>query len=176
MIKLTTERLILEPMSLTFCTQNYVEWLNDPDVYKFLETRGNQTLQSLESFILNQMEQKNYFWAITLRENGKHIGNVKIDNINLVHSHAEYGILMGDKKEWGKSYAKEASERVINYFFNEEFFLRKINLGLVKDNVNALNLYLKMGFVQEGLFKDHVMYDHVSYDLIRMAKFNTKYE
>ena len=40
--------------------------------------------------------------GIHLKENCKHIGNIKIDPINKKHGTGEYGIMMGDKDEWGK--------------------------------------------------------------------------
>lgn len=175
MIELETKRLLLVPLNLSFCTETYVSWLNDPEVYRFLETRGNQTLKTLAEFINKQIELKNNIWAIVIRGSNKHIGNIKIDNINLNHGFGEYGIMMGDKDEWRKSYAREASERVIDYFFKEEYFLRKLNLGVVKDNVSAIHLYKKMGFVQEGHYKKHLKYDDKFYDLIRMSKFNSLY-
>lgn len=175
MIKLETERLRLYPLNMDFCTQNYVDWLNDPEIYKYLETRGEQTIESVKEFILKQIELKNYIWAITIKETNKHIGNIKIDSINLSHGYAEYGILMGDKNEWGKSYAKEASKRVIDYFFYENFKLRKINLGVVSENISAVNLYKKLGFIQEGYFKNHLKYDSLYYDLIRMSIFNPNF-
>jgi ribosomal-protein-alanine N-acetyltransferase len=175
MIKLETERLVLLPLNMDFCTQKYVDWLNDPEIYKYLETRGDQTIESVKEFILKQIESKNYMWAITTKDNKKHIGNIKIDSINLSHGYAEYGILMGDKYEWGKSYAKEASKRVIDYFFHENFNLRKINLGVVSENISAVNLYRKLGFIQEGYFKNHLKYDNNYYDLIRMSIFNPNF-
>jgi RimJ/RimL family protein N-acetyltransferase len=163
----------LEPISLKYCTESYVNWLNDPDVYKYLETRGNQNIQKLRIFLTNITKADCFFWAITLKDNNKHIGNIKIDFVNKVHSIAEYGILMGDKSEWGKGYAYEASKIVIKYLFKENL-IRKITLGVLSENVNAINLYNKIGFIQEGLYKKHLIYDGKEYDVLRMALFNQK--
>ena len=59
------------------------------------------------------------FWAIHLKEGGKHIGNIKIDPVNKRHGLGEYGIMIGDSDEWGKGYAKEASELVIHHCFRD---------------------------------------------------------
>jgi ribosomal-protein-alanine N-acetyltransferase len=168
---INTERLILLPLSMEHCSKEYLNWLNDPLVYKFLETRGNQNLEMLKDFIENQIKNKVAIWAITLKSTGKHIGNIKIDPINFKHGFGEYGILMGDKNEWGKGYAKEASIGVIDYFFNE-INLRKITLGVVKQNAQAVALYEKLGFVTEGIYKEHLVYDGIYYDVLRMSLFN----
>lgn len=168
---INTERLILLPLAMEHCSEEYLNWLNDPEVYKFLETRGNQNMEMLKDFIENQIKNKVAIWAITLKSNGKHIGNIKIDPINFKHGFGEYGILMGEKNEWGKGYAKEASIGVIDYFFNE-INLRKITLGVVKQNAQAVALYEKLGFVTEGIYKEHLVYDGIYYDVLRMSLFN----
>ena len=55
----------------------------------------------------------------------------QIDSINHKNSSGEYGILIGDKYSLGREYAKEASNRVLRYCF-EELKLIYINLVLLK--------------------------------------------
>ena len=171
---LESERLTYIPVSLKHLSKDYVAWLNDPDVYKFLETRGNYTFDKLKRFLKECELTPKLFWAIHLKSNNLHIGNIKIDPINVNHSIGEYGIMMGRKTEWGKGYAKEATERVIDFSFNE-IKLRKITLGVVADNTVAVNLYRKLKFKDEGLYKNHVFYDNKYYDVIRMAIFNPSF-
>lgn len=168
---LNTERLVLEPLRLKHATEKYVGWLNDPVVNKYLDSRGEQTLDSIKEFINYQIINKIYIWAIIDKSLDIHIGNIKIDPINNVHKYGEYGILIGDKDYWGKGFAKEASEAVLNYFFEKNNYLRKINLGVIKNNTDALNLYYKLGFKQEGCLNRHVIYDGIEEDVIRMAIF-----
>ena len=111
---LTSERLILKPLNSDFLSQDYVDWLNDKEVNKYLESGGNYNISKLKDYLIYIEKNNIYSWAVTLK-NGKHIGNIKIDPINLKHDNAEYGIMMGDKNEWGKGYAKEVSKLVIDY-------------------------------------------------------------
>jgi ribosomal-protein-alanine N-acetyltransferase len=170
-LTLNTERLLLEPLSLKHATERYVNWLNDPEVYKYLETRGGQTTESLKEFITEQIDSKVCIWAIIDKSSNVHIGNIKIDPIHNTHKYGEYGILIGDKNYWGKGFAKEASKAVLSYFFTKKDYLRKINLGVVKDNVDAVILYHKLGFIQEGCLKKQLVYDGKEADVIRMAIF-----
>lgn len=168
---LNTDRLILEPLSLKHATERYVNWLNDPEVYKYLDTRGEQTIDSVREFINHQINNKIYIWAIIDKSLNVHIGNIKIDPINDVHKYGEYGILIGDKDYWGKGFAREASKEVLDYFFTNKNYLRKINLGVVENNVEAINLYKNLGFKQEGYLHRHLIYDELEVDVIRMAIF-----
>ncbi len=158
-------------MDSTFCSETYLNWLNDPEVYKFLETGGGYTLQELDEYIYNAVAEKLFFWAICLKKSGKHIGNIKIDPISFRHKRGEYGILIGDKNEWGKGFARESSELVIQFCF-EVLKLRKITLGVVSNNLQAIHLYEKMGFVTEGVYINHGEYDNKMANVLRMAIFN----
>ena len=82
---LNTERLVLEPLRLKHATEKYVGWLNDPEVYKYLDTRGSQSLDSLKEFINYQIINQVYIWAIIDNSLDVHIGNIKIDPINKIH-------------------------------------------------------------------------------------------
>jgi [ribosomal protein S5]-alanine N-acetyltransferase len=170
--QLESQRLICKRLSLKHCTEEYVSWLNNPEVNKYLETPGGQTLGTLREYLSSVEDNPNIlFWAIHLRHNSEHIGNIKIDPINSKHSLGEYGILMGDTREWGKGYAKEASRLVIDYCFNS-INLRKITLGVVEKHVAAINLYKSLGFKVEGRYERHWLHEGKYLDILRMALFN----
>lgn len=166
-----TERLLLKPMHTKFITESYLHWMNDLDVCKFLETAIPYSEVELQDFVNSMIAKKILFWAITLKHDGSHIGNIKIDPINKKHLIGEYGILMGDRNNWGKGYAKEASKSVISYCF-QSLNLRKITLGVIKDNVAAVKLYESLGFEVEGIYRMHGIYCGKYCDAIRMALFN----
>lgn len=174
-LTISSDRLELQPLDFTFCTEQYVDWMNNPEVYKYLETRGNYTIEKLKDYLLGVEKMSILFWAITIKDGGKHIGNIKIDPVNTLHGLAEYGIMMGDRDEWGKGYAKEASKLVIDYCF-KELNLRKITLGVIEDNISAVKMYYKIGFELEGLYRDHVIYEGKYYNTLRMALFNPNFK
>jgi RimJ/RimL family protein N-acetyltransferase len=169
---LHSNRMFLKPLGLEHVSDEYVNWLNDAEVIRYLETGGDYTLEKLHDFLSSVEKNQILFWAIHLKSDNKHIGNIKIDPINFRHGFGEYGILMGDRNEWGKGYAKEASEIVIRYCFGPECNLRKVVLGVVRDNAAAVGLYQKLGFVTEGIYKDHGIYNGKKCDIMRMAIFN----
>ena len=171
---LQSQRLILEPTSLKYLSEDYLSWLNDPEVTDYLELEQGYTIEALEKFLKGVEEKEILFWAIIIKENNKHIGNIKIDPVNFKHGLCEYGILIGDKNEWGRGYAKEASLIVIDYCF-KVLNLRKMTLGVVESNINAVKLYKKMGFSIEGVFIKHRFHNNQYWNTVRMALFNDKY-
>ena len=54
--------------------------------------------------------------------------------------------------------------------------IRKINLGVVKDNVSAVRLYKKLGFKTEGEFEAHGFYNGKYCNTLRMALFAPAYK
>lgn len=171
-IVITTSRLLLVPLSQLHASDSYLSWLNDEEVIKYTEITAPYTAKELKIFLENVDKDKELLcWAIHIKESNKHIGNIKISPLNNRHGFAEYSILMGDKTEWGKGYAFEASRAVVDYCFKEEN-IRKIVLGVVEDNLAAVELYKKMGFVTEGVFIKHGIYSGKFCNVIRMGIFN----
>lgn len=166
---LKSTRLVYEPLGLNHLSDKYVNWMNDRAVNIYMESGGDYTIKKLKSFLLDQEKKEIFFWAIIRRDTKKHIGNIKIDPINSEDKSGEYGIMIGDKSEWGKGYANEASTTLINYCFNE-IGLNKINLGVNRSNNNALKLYDKLGFVAYDRKKFPDKYKNVKEDIIRMTK------
>ena len=167
-IDLESERLIFKRVSIEHVSNDYVSWLNDPEVNMYLETGGNYTLDLLKSYIEEQYNKEIYFWAIHLKDSKKHIGNIKIDPINKENNSGEYGILIGDKLNWGKGFANEASLRIMNYCFNE-LRLSKITLGVIEDNISAVNLYKKLGFTINEVIKGTKVYNNKISNSLRMS-------
>lgn len=168
---LESDRLIYEPLSLVHLSQTYVDWMNDEKVIKYLDSGGNYTIEELELFLKEQEEKDILFWAIILKSTKKHIGNIKIDPINESENSGEYGIMMGDRNEWGKGFAKEASNRIIEYCF-KEINLSAITLGVIEKNISAVELYKKMGFDYVITKYNVGEYDGVMCNSIRMIKKN----
>ena len=169
-----SKRLIIKPLGLDFLSEKYVNWMNDSDVNKYLSSGGDYTIEKLKNFLIKTEDKNILFWAIIIKESKNHIGNIKIDPVDFKNGIAEYGIMMGDKNEWGKGYAKEVSKLVINYCF-ESLNLRKITLGVIENNKSAVELYKKLNFEIEGKYIDHVNHNGKFLNVLRMSLFKRNY-
>ena len=167
-VELESERLFLKPLSQKHLSLAYVNWLNDIEVNTYLESGGNYTLQLLADFLKEQEQKDILFWAIHLKNSNKHIGNIKIGPINYEQSSGEFGILMGDKENWGKGFANEASNRIIKYCF-EQLKLTKITLGVIENNIKAVSLYHKIGFITTEKNENVGVYNNKLSNSLRMS-------
>lgn len=138
----------------------YCRWMNDPSTNRFLESRFQlHSLASLRQYVIEKQEDKlNAFFAIILKQEKRHIGNIKLGPVNPNHRLADIGILIGEKDCWGKGYAEEAINLVVDHAFNT-LNLHKVTAGCYAPNKGAIRAFKKVGFVQEGVRKAHCLFE-----------------
>jgi RimJ/RimL family protein N-acetyltransferase len=162
------ERVYLKTLSLEHATKDYSNWLNDPEVNKFLATKS-ATIEELRSYITQKDNQKDaLFFGIFIKENDKFIGTIKLEPINVENNKATIALMIGDKNYWGKGIAGEAIKLLIDYSFNE-LDLEEINLGVIGENKAAIRAYEKLGFKETKREPKAVKYDDILYDQVTMA-------
>jgi spore coat polysaccharide biosynthesis protein SpsF len=173
---LVGERIYLRKVVPEDATQQYLRWINDSRVTRYLESgRRPTSLDELHTFITSTQSQPNLiFLAIIDSQTDKHIGNIKLDKINSIHQVAELGIMIGEPDYWGKGYGSEAIQLVIDYAFRT-LNLRKITLGVLSGNRNAYKCYVKLGFEREATVRDQFFADGTYHDQIIMSKWNPSY-
>lgn len=158
---LITDRLLLRMMSDADATDTYLAWMQNPEVNRFLESRfftPNNT-QDLINFIeSNNASLDSLLLGIFLREDCRHIGNIKIGPLVRRHARSEIGYLIGDRSAWGKGYATEAILRICRYGF-EELGLAKISAGVYESNIGSSNALLKAGFTHEATITSDVIFE-----------------
>ncbi len=153
------------------CTEQYVEWLNDPEVNQYLETRWvKQDIESITEFVKAQRDNNHsVLFAIIQKENDKHIGNIKIGPINFHHHHADISYFIGEKSEWNKGYASEAIRLICRYGF-EELHLHRIEAGAYCTAIGSIRALEKNGFQREAIFREQVFSREGQYlDVYRYA-------
>jgi len=155
-----TERLILCPLAPGDVLPRYVSWLNDPKINRFLEIRFvPQTIESVRQFINDvNRDPANLFYGIFTKDTESHIGNIKLGPINTHHRRADIGIVIGEKKYWGKGIATEAISAISDHAFNV-LGLHKINAGFYSENTASGRAFLKAGFYEEARLREHWLSD-----------------
>lgn len=139
------ERIYLRELNIDDATIEYCDWLNNPEVNKYLETR-EITVPELQMYIQKQIDDsKSFFAGIFDNKNNFHIGNIKLEPIDFETKRAIFGLLIGEKSYWGKGIATEATKLIVKYAF-EQLSLEEIELGVILDNKAAIRVYEKVGF------------------------------
>lgn len=166
--KIIGDRIYLRELTLADATPTYCNWLNDPEVNKYLETR-QATIDDLQAYIQKQIaDPHSFFVGIFDKNNDTHIGNIKLEPIDWSKKRAIFGILIGDKNYWGKGIGTEATKLIVDYAFYT-LNLNEIELGVIVDNKKAARVYEKVGFKIVKIKKNAINHDGVLYDDIIMV-------
>lgn len=144
-----SDKIYLRQLESSDATDTYVNWMNDHEVNQFLESRfQHHTLLSITEFIEQvNSSQNDYLFGIFLTDSDKHIGNIKIGDINKYHKYAEVGIIIGNKNYWGKGYASLAIKQLSKYAF-ETLNLNYLTAGMYSENSGSFKAFKKAGFKQ----------------------------
>jgi len=172
-LNLEGKRLRLKPIQVSDASKEYVNWLNSKEINQFLESRFKRhNIQNLKNYIKKVKKDKNtYFFVILVKENGKHIGNIKLGPIDWNHKFGEIGIMIGDKNSWGKEYAKEAI-CIISDFAFKKLKLHKLTAGSYENNKRSISTFLKAGFFKEGCRISQFLYEKRYVGSVQLAKLN----
>lgn len=163
------DRTYLKILLENGATEEYCQWINDPEVTKYLKIKQT-TVSDLIKYIQDALKSPHcLFFGIFWKENNKHIGNIKIELIDFKKSSAWVGLLIGDKKYWGRGIATEAISIAAKYVF-EFLKLKEINLGVASGNKAAMRAYEKCGFEIYKIEPGAIDYCDEIYDQVLMRR------
>lgn len=173
---LVGDRVNLRPLTQSDIGQDYLSWLNDFEVTRYL--LGVQHPSS-ETDIKKYLERfagshNDLAFAIIDRQSDLHIGNVTLNHISWVHRTADTGLMIGRKEFWGKGLAFGAWSLIIEYAF-QQLGLRKIIAGVIDGNVASLRTLEKLGFKIEGTLRQEVLVDGEHRDVYRLGLFQDEF-
>lgn len=156
-----TERLILRPFTEDD-TQDAFEYLHEPTVHCFECMRVN-SLEETKKAVLEKAKDKEFYFAITLKENGKVIGEINAmaeatapDQENAVKDTFSPCWMLNTNYH-GKGYAFEAAHAFFDYLFKEKG-ARRIYAYTEDYNKPSQKLCEKLGMRREGEFMEFVSF------------------
>jgi RimJ/RimL family protein N-acetyltransferase len=168
----------MRPLQESDLTPEYVSWLNDEVVCEFnSHAVFPYTVEKMKAYFNHLMQSfnTNVVLGIFDKQDHTHIGNIALQNINWVSHNAEYAILLGNRKYWGKGVASEASLMICQYGF-DRLNLHRIYCGTSSKNLGMQKLAAKMNMKQEGVRKE-AMYKNGEYvDIIEYGVLKNEFK
>ncbi len=107
----------------------------------------NSALALYEEEIMFPQPRRMRFGIDTL--DGAHIGNCMYYDINEAKGEAELGIMIGDRRYWGKGYGTDAVATLLRYIFTQTG-LKRVYLHTLDWNARAQKSFVKAGFTPKG--------------------------
>ena len=135
----------------------FVEWLNDPEVRRYLSmsmpiSQATEE-QWFEKMLKRPPEEQMLGIEIKDGEGWRLIGNSDIFEINWRVRSAEVGLFIGDKSCWNKGYGTEVMRLLLCHGFGT-LNLNRIFLRVDPENLGGIHAYEKAGFVQEARLRE----------------------
>ena len=106
-------------------------------------------------------------YVMIIPDINKVIGCVFLKNIDFDVKTAEYGVFIGDSKELGKGYGKDALNQMIDIAFNV-LMLKSLTLKVLSYNEIALKTYNNAGFVEKERIIDENIASGIKREIIIM--------
>jgi len=175
---LISDRIKLVKFTDRFVTAQYLSWLNDQEVNKYLYV-GRIPITKDE--ITNRNDSCNIMFAITTNihndagkgsgsgEFDKYIGTISINGIDWINRKAEIGYMIGDKNYWSKGLATEAVKLASDYAL-KRLNLNKVEAGVVGGNIGSIRALEKNEFKQYCIIPEDHWVDGKYVDVHRFYK------
>ncbi|WP_270504740.1 GNAT family N-acetyltransferase [Paraclostridium sordellii] len=164
---INTDRLVLRRFEINDANDMFKNWASDKEVSKFLAWDVHKdvifTQLLLDSWISQYSDDRNYHWAIELKEIKEVIGDIKVFHLKDKHACCEIGYCLS-REHWNKGFMSEALNAVIKYLF-EEIGLNRIVAMHNTKNIASGKVMIKNNMKYEGTLRQAVRLNDTFYDL-----------
>ncbi|MFH1524465.1 MAG: GNAT family protein [Chloroflexota bacterium] len=163
----------------------FVEWLNDPEVRRYLSMNLPISTANEELWFENMLKLPAEVqpFAIEIRESDpagdgnrwRLIGNCGFMDFDHTNHSAEVGIFIGDKSHWNKGYGTGVMRLLLQFGFGT-LNLNRIFLRVDEANKSGVRAYEKAGFVHEGRFRQGTFRDGEYRDMLFMSVLRSEWK
>jgi len=147
---LSGSKLTLSQFKKSDITEEYISWLNNPDVVRYSNQRFvKHDKLSCNKYLKSFKNSDNLFFAIKTKDTEETIGTITV-YVNSNHGTAEVGILIGKIDQWGQGYGQDAWNTTLDWLVNRDD-IRKITAGTLSCNKSMIHIIEKSGMKIEGI-------------------------
>ncbi len=134
-------------------SEDYLAWLSDPDVIRFLQVRFSARDEAdISAFVESFDHVDRFLFGIHDAVDDTYIGNITL-RLDPNHLFAHMGYLIGDKRYWSSRAALDAVTLICDFAFFERG-VRKIIEPTTDNHVASSFNFRRLGFTYEGKFPD----------------------
>lgn len=130
----------------------FVRWFADAETARGLMIRAPFSLAAEEQWfedMVGRQGKTDYHFVVCRLTDDTPIGTAGLHDLDFVNGNAEFGISIGEKREWNQGHGTDALHAICDFGFGE-LRLERIELEVYASNARARRSYEKAGFVLEG--------------------------
>jgi RimJ/RimL family protein N-acetyltransferase len=106
--------------------------------------------------------------AVCLADSGQLVGMVSLTDIDHVHRHAEFHIMIGERESQNRGVGTAAARAMVRHGF-VDLNLHRIFVTVLRDNKSSIRMCEKAGFRQEGTIREGAYKNGRYHDLVLMG-------
>ena len=149
-VVIETNRFYLRELTVDDVSARYLGWFSDSAAKKWIATADfTRGLADLRDYVQQRVGREDVlFLGIFSNTDDVHIGNIKYEPLLQKEGRAELGVLIGDPAFRGKRvFAEVLAASAAWLKFHRD--IRRIYLGVERQNLPAVTAYQNAGFVAE---------------------------
>lgn len=152
-----------------------VKWRNDPQVYQFFYEHEPLSMIAQKAWFNRLLQKPNERLWITERvEDGQVIGMVGLTHIDWRNRRSELSRVLIIDEYRGRGLGSELICLTLRYFF-DHLNMNRLYCDTFLENENAVAFYKRLGFRQEGVFRQHVFKEGRYRDVVYLAMLREDY-
>lgn len=153
----------------------YPAWFEDQVVCQY-NSHGKyfKTRAYFKEYFDTLNQDDRVVWAVCHVKDG-HIGNISLQEISFIDRTAEFAILLGDKRHWGRGVSLLAGRKLLQHGFNK-LGLERIYCGTASLNTGMKKLALALGMILEGTRRQHFFLEGSRVDMIEFGILRSEFE
>jgi RimJ/RimL family protein N-acetyltransferase len=172
-VELVSEHVTLKRFLAADISDEYVSWLNDPNVVKYSNQRFfRHTRETCKRYLDGFEGTSNLFIKIQRKIDGLSVGTMTA-YVSTHHQTVNVGILVGPQSLWGLGIGQEAWSLLVEWLLHQET-VRKVTAGTMRCNTAMIRLMEKSGMTLEAVRPDQELLEGIPQDLVYYGKFSAR--
>jgi [ribosomal protein S5]-alanine N-acetyltransferase len=165
MIYQLKDTYFVRPLAESDLEGAYPSWFEDQEVCRY-NSHGKffKNNSYFREYIDDSKLEDRMVWAVCHIEDG-HIGNVALQKISQINQTAEFAVILGDKRHWGKGIGLLASKKIFEHGFSK-INLERIYCGTASTNNGMKKLAKDLGMTHEGTLRQHIFLEGSHVDML----------
>lgn len=166
--------ITLRPLELSDL-EHIMGWVNDPDIVSNFGWFGKPVSREEEQQYLGRLLASPTDKMYSAFVDGAYLGQCGLHEIDWRNQNGRLSIIVGNKERWGKGYAPQIIDALLDKAFNG-LHLHKVWAMFLEQNKKNYHLFVeKCGFQIEGTLRQEYHRHGAYHDMVRIAMLEDGY-